>query len=205
MIWSWAEVTAEQVEGPTVYGAELINYLPGNGLPELGPGRVWTECVPPRTVRKLLGQEVTGQTRMLGPRMVETRQTERPAPGKARYGLLQPGEFALWYPHRVLHSRKLSYNDCRPQKPIEVSTPKYVEYLMDWIESQLDDESIFPQRLGAPFSPDFREVVKTIFKRLFRVYAHIYHSHFQKIKFGLIDKKELASLQELVESIVVPY
>lgn len=34
------------------------------------------------------------------------------------------------------------------KKPIEVSAPKYVEYLMDWIESQLDDESIFPQRLG---------------------------------------------------------
>lgn len=34
---------------------------------------------------------------------------------------------------------------------------------------------------GAPFPKDFREVVKTIFKRLFRVYAHIYHSHFQKI------------------------
>ncbi|KAL7188015.1 hypothetical protein ACSBR1_037955 [Camellia fascicularis] len=91
------------------------------------------------------------------------------------------------------------------KKPIEVSTPKYVEYLMDWIESQLDDESIFPQRLGAPFPPNFREVVKTIFKRLFRVYAHTYHSHFQKIEFGLIDKKELAPLQELVESIVVPY
>lgn len=100
------------------------------------------------------------------------------------------------------------------KKPIEVSAPKYVEYLMDWIESQLDDESIFPQKLGntiyydiffssycvvhliniihclftfffchsgAPFPPNFREVVKTIFKRLFRVYAHIYHSHFQKI------------------------
>ena len=40
MIWSWAEVTAEQVEGPTVYGAELINYPPGYGLRELGPGRV---------------------------------------------------------------------------------------------------------------------------------------------------------------------
>ncbi|KAL7246935.1 hypothetical protein ACSBR2_001947 [Camellia fascicularis] len=64
------------------------------------------------------------------------------------------------------------------KKPIEVSAPKYIEYLMDWIESQLDDESIFPQRLGAPFSPNFKEVVKTIFKRLFRVYAHIYHSHF---------------------------
>lgn len=118
------------------------------------------------------------------------------------------------------------------KKPIEVSAPKYVEYLMDWIESQLDDESIFPQRLGknelwfysynlftsfikprlncqaydvfacfrliitcslpsriifyfrslgAPFPANFKEVVKTIFKRLFRVYAHIYHSHFQKI------------------------
>uniref|UniRef100_A0A2P2KHZ7 MOB kinase activator-like 1A n=1 Tax=Rhizophora mucronata TaxID=61149 RepID=A0A2P2KHZ7_RHIMU len=67
------------------------------------------------------------------------------------------------------------------KKPIEVSAPKYVEYLMDWIEAQLDDESIFPQKLGAPFPPNFKDVVKTIFKRLFRVYAHIYHSHFQKI------------------------
>jgi MOB kinase activator 1 len=67
------------------------------------------------------------------------------------------------------------------KKPLEVSAPKYVEYLMDWIEGQLDDESIFPQKLGAPFPVNFRDVVKTIFKRLFRVYAHIYHSHFQKI------------------------
>nr|DAD44270.1 TPA_asm: hypothetical protein HUJ06_002500 [Nelumbo nucifera] len=67
------------------------------------------------------------------------------------------------------------------KKPIEVSAPKYVDYLMDWIETQLDDESLFPQKLGTPFPPNFRDVVKTIFKRLFRVYAHIYHSHFQKI------------------------
>lgn len=38
------------------------------------------------------------------------------------------------------------------KKPIEVSAPKYVEYLMDWIEGQLDDESIFPQRLGNSLS-----------------------------------------------------
>lgn len=35
--------------------------------------------------------------------------------------------------------------------------------------------------LGTPFPTNFKDVVKTIFKRLFRVYAHIYHSHFQKI------------------------
>ncbi|KAJ0914055.1 putative MOB kinase activator family [Helianthus annuus] len=34
---------------------------------------------------------------------------------------------------------------------------------------------------GVPFPPNFQDVVKTIFKRLFRVYAHIYHSHFQMI------------------------
>ncbi|KAG6521231.1 hypothetical protein ZIOFF_018297 [Zingiber officinale] len=110
------------------------------------------------------------------------------------------------------------------KKPIEVSAPKYVEYLMEWIEVQLDDESIFPQKLGTPFPANFKDVVKTIFKRLFRVYAHIYHSHFQKIvslkeeahlntcfkhfilftyEFGLIDKKEIAPLQELIESIVL--
>ncbi|CAD6205074.1 unnamed protein product [Miscanthus lutarioriparius] len=109
------------------------------------------------------------------------------------------------------------------KKPIEVSAPKYVEYLMDWIEAQLDDESIFPQKLGTPFPQNFKEVVKTIFKRLFRVYAHIYHSHFQKIvslkeeahlntcfkhftlftwEFKLIDKAELAPLIDLIESIV---
>lgn len=94
---------------------------------------------------------------------------------------------------------------------------------MDWIESQLDDETIFPQKLGAPFPSNFRDVVKTIFKRLFRVYAHIYHSHFQKIvslkeeahlntcfkhfvlftwEFRLIDKAELAPLEDLVDSII---
>ncbi|KAK4276236.1 hypothetical protein QN277_019205 [Acacia crassicarpa] len=81
---------------------------------------------------------------------------------------------------------------------------KYVEYLMDWIECQLDDESIFPQKIGAPFPPNFLDVVKTIFKRLFLVHAHTYHPRFQIIEFGLIDNKELAPLQELIESTVVP-
>ncbi|PPS13876.1 hypothetical protein GOBAR_AA06706 [Gossypium barbadense] len=87
------------------------------------------------------------------------------------------------------------------KKPIEVSAPN----------------------TGAPFPPNFRDVVKTIFKRLFRVYAHIYHSHFQKIvslkeeahlntcfkhfvlftwEFRLIDKGELAPLSDLVDSIL---
>ncbi|CAL4939898.1 unnamed protein product [Urochloa decumbens] len=107
--------------------------------------------------------------------------------------------------------------------PITVSAPMYVEYLMDWIEAQLDDGAIFPQHFEAPFPPNFRDVVKTILKRLFRVYAHIYHSHFKAImnlgevkhlntcfkhftfftqEFQLIDRAELAPLSELIETIM---
>ena len=55
MIWNWAEATAEQEESPTVHEAEMIDYPPGDGLPELGPGRKWAKCAPPQTVKKLLG------------------------------------------------------------------------------------------------------------------------------------------------------
>ena len=46
---------------------------------------------------------------------------------------------------------------------------------------QLDDTHIFPQQYGVSFPPNFNDVVRTIFKRLFRVYAHMYHSHFRSI------------------------
>ena len=35
--------------------------------------------------------------------------------------------------------------------------------------------------LGIPFPKNFRDTVKTIVRRLFRVYAHIYSSHFDHI------------------------
>jgi len=105
------------------------------------------------------------------------------------------------------------------KKAIKVSAPEYVDYLMTWVQNQLDDESIFPSKIGVPFPKTFQNLVKNIFKRLFRVYAHIYHSHFPKIvslgeeahlntsfkhfiyfiqEFSLVEKKELAPLQELI-------
>lgn len=90
---------------------------------------------------------------------------------------------------------------------------------MTWIQDQLDNEQIFPTKIGAPFAKNFASIVKTIFKRLFRIYGHMYLSHMQKIvalgeeahlntsfkhfmyfvqEFDLIDKKELAPLSELI-------
>lgn len=34
---------------------------------------------------------------------------------------------------------------------------------------------------GVPFPKNFMSVAKTILKRLFRVYAHIYHQHFDSV------------------------
>ena len=44
---------------------------------------------------------------------------------------------------------------------------------------QLDNPAIFPQRYGGSFPPTFEATVRNILKRLFRVYGHIYHSHFR--------------------------
>ena len=74
--------------------------------------------------------------------------------------------------------------------------------------------------IGVPFPKNFLQIIKVIFKRLFRVYAHIYHTHFHQImslgaeyhlntcfkhfiffidEFELVDPKELAPLAELIQ------
>jgi len=67
-------------------------------------------------------------------------------------------------------------------KPTEVSAPHYVELLMAWVQEQLDDEALFPTAPGVAFPKDFKGVVGNIFRRLFRVYAHIYFNHFERIR-----------------------
>ncbi|CAH8643262.1 unnamed protein product [Dicrocoelium dendriticum] len=68
------------------------------------------------------------------------------------------------------------------KKPLKCSAPHYINCLMVWIQRQLENEAIFPSKIGAPFPRDFLNVVKVILKRLFRVYAHIYHQHFSEVR-----------------------
>ena len=104
--------------------------------------------------------------------------------------------------------------------PMKVSAGEYIEYLMVWVESQLNNENIFPSTIGVPFPKNFLQVIKVIFKRLFRVYAHIYYTNFPQIvmlgcqnhlntcfkhfiffieKFKLVEAKELAPLADLIQ------
>ena len=72
---------------------------------------------------------------------------------------------------------------------------------MNWAQGILDDENVFPNKIGlaysiyvicrklltrrlaagVPFPRNFRDTVRTIVRRLFRVYAHIYSNHFDHI------------------------
>ncbi len=104
--------------------------------------------------------------------------------------------------------------------PLKLTASEYIDYFMTWVEKQVNNENIFPSKIGVPFPKNFLLVVKTIFKCLFRVYAHIYYSHFPQIvmvdcqhhlntsfkhfiffteKFNLVDAKEMVPLSELIE------
>lgn len=84
------------------------------------------------------------------------------------------------------------------KRPTKLPAPEYVDALMNWAQSLLDDEAVFPNRIGeldhpapshrrlnqaigAPFPKNFRDTVRTLFRRLFRVYAHLYSNHFDHI------------------------
>lgn len=48
------------------------------------------------------------------------------------------------------------------KKAIKVSAPEYVDYLMTWVQNQLDDETIFPSKIGVPFPKNFQQIVKNV-------------------------------------------
>jgi MOB kinase activator 1 len=107
--------------------------------------------------------------------------------------------------------------------PVKLPASQYINALFDWVEAQLDDPSVFPQRYGGQFSPEFKGAVRTILRRLSRVYGHMYHSHFRQVvalemephlntcfkhfvcftkEFGLLDDSDLEPLRELVQRMI---
>ncbi|KAI9753807.1 MAG: Maintenance of ploidy protein mob1 [Chaenotheca gracillima] len=67
------------------------------------------------------------------------------------------------------------------KKPTKMPAPEYIEHLMAWIQSNVDNEQSFPGRVGVPFPKTFPPLVRQMFKRLYRVYAHIYCHHYPVI------------------------
>ena len=98
--------------------------------------------------------------------------------------------------------REYCWTDPSTGQATSCSAPKYVDMLVDefiikksyfiyfpfrlftWMQNLLEDESLFPSKPESSFSPDFTDTAKSMLKRLFRVFAHVYHCHTDNL-FGL--------------------
>ncbi|XP_078332345.1 MOB kinase activator 3B-like isoform X4 [Crassostrea virginica] len=120
---------------------------------------------------------------------------------------------------------KYEYHWCDGQtykKPTALPAPNYIALLMEWVEAQINDENIFPIKVGVPFPKNYQQIVKKILTRLFRVFVHVYIHHFDKLvalgaeahvntcykhfyyfvtEYNLVDKKELEPLRDMTAKI----
>lgn len=106
--------------------------------------------------------------------------------------------------------------------PMKVPAREYVDYLMQWVDDQISNEDIFPVEVGQSFPHNFQDQMRVVFKRLFRVYAHMYRGHFKQfarlgveqhlhmcfkrfvffsLEFKMVDDSEFAPLRKLVDKI----
>ncbi|KAG0643029.1 Mob1/phocein [Tuber brumale] len=137
------------------------------------------------------------------------------------------------------------------KKPLRLPATTYIEYVLQWISNRINDESIFPTKAnptttstmntpsgsasGSPagtsgqtwigkdggFPQNFYVTCKAIYKQMFRVFAHIYHTHFAKIvhmsleahfnsffahfihfarAFELLERRDIEPLRSLIDS-----
>jgi MOB kinase activator 1 len=112
-------------------------------------------------------------------------------------------------------------NKNKKEKPVSLPAPEYIEKLVVWISEQLDDQTIFPEN-SSDFGKNFLPTAKKILSRMFRVYAHVYHSHWEKVKslgaeahintcfkhfyyftneFQLIDDKDMEPMKSLIDKL----
>lgn len=89
----------------------------------------------------------------------------------------------------------------RDGKQVTLPAPTYIDYVVTSIQQLIDDENVFPHNASSyplvpptvfrpdaldsltdhTFHPTFPSTVKTIYRQLLRVYAHLYHAHFDVI------------------------
>ncbi|KAF9325072.1 Maintenance of ploidy protein mob2 [Podila minutissima] len=105
------------------------------------------------------------------------------------------------------------------KKTSKVPAPQYIDFVMSWIQTLINDENTFPTKDGHDFPPSFQQTVRGIFKQLTRVFAHVYHAHYDKMlslcqeahfnalfahfvsfgrEFDLLDRKDIVPMQELI-------
>ncbi|KAJ3725456.1 Mob1/phocein [Lentinula raphanica] len=68
------------------------------------------------------------------------------------------------------------------RKQVSLSAPTYIDSVMSSVQNLLEDENVFPTKSGQDFHKEsFPVTVKHIYRQFLRIFAHIYHAHFQQI------------------------
>ena len=65
------------------------------------------------------------------------------------------------------------------KRPTKMSAPEYVDCLMNWIQAQLDDEAIFPSKIGKPlpcFAVTVTSYLTSLLPTRFRFPGQVYRS-----------------------------
>ncbi|KAK9481103.1 Mob1/phocein [Lipomyces japonicus] len=109
------------------------------------------------------------------------------------------------------------------KKQIRLPASTYIDYVLTWTNNKLNDQTLFPTKAGVPLPAHFPQTLQNIFKQMFRIFAHIYHNHFDTIvhlgleahwnsffahfisfskEFELLDDREVEPLKELIDSFV---
>ncbi|ELP83843.1 hypothetical protein EIN_197860 [Entamoeba invadens IP1] len=104
----------------------------------------------------------------------------------------------------------------------QLSAPEYCDKLFTWVQSCFDNPEIFPAEFTDKPPKVFVETVRKIFKRLFRVYAHMFYNHMEHMEqlgiqtvtlrgfkhfyafsrqYKMLSKDDVAPLQTLVQDL----
>lgn len=83
-------------------------------------------------------------------------------------------------------------------KQVALPAPTYIDFVMSSIQNLIEDENIFPTKTSTPevlfylsqsytnvldqsFHPSFPATIRTVYRQLLRVFAHIYHAHYPQL------------------------
>ncbi|XP_053209335.1 MOB kinase activator-like 3 isoform X2 [Panonychus citri] len=84
------------------------------------------------------------------------------------------------------------------KKPTPQPAPKYVGFLMDWTEAQINNEDIFPVKTDVPFPKNFIPTSIGAEAHVNTCYKHFYYF---VTEFDLVSEKEFEPLTELTRRI----
>lgn len=109
------------------------------------------------------------------------------------------------------------------KKPTQVSAPVYIDLALTWMDDQITNPAVFPIDENDKFPRNFMSIIKVFYKRLFRLYAHLYTAHHEYIKniganahlntcfkhlvyfimeFKLVDMAEMQPLEKLINKFI---